>query len=231
MSSLLFSSKAGAASTLVLLISAGCATSPNDTSRTTGEVATTATGPTNEAPGYMDASSGSGRSDEARTSGSIEYQDDRDRTDATTTTDSPATLTRGDGQVNLDASAISDSTEATTADSGEPIDGGSTRDAQTSSGASEGGAASDTTDGDNPTSGRCGRGESYYYPGCGVEPNPLEAGCYQSCKGASDRTCREGTTCAVADVNPCVCNDLPPGAGCCAACGAQVWLCQSVTLR
>lgn len=76
----------------------------------------------------------------------------------------------------------------------------------------------------------CGEGESYQWPGCEPEgaSTAIVEGCYASCSGASD-VCDGGLTCTQAWVNPCVC---PKGEGCCAACGAEQWLClQAPTAR
>lgn len=71
----------------------------------------------------------------------------------------------------------------------------------------------------------CPPGQEMFFPGCG-DPSDghvvITPGCYQPCSGSLDRSCGAGTTCQRSDINPCVC---PPGEGCCAACGAEQWLC------
>lgn len=70
----------------------------------------------------------------------------------------------------------------------------------------------------------CPPGEAFFYPGCGSgEDVRIEAGCYVPCDGPADlASCPLDTECRRTDVNPCVCG---PGEGCCAACGAEAWLC------
>jgi hypothetical protein len=96
----------------------------------------------------------------------------------------------------------------------------------TEAGLAEGSATDPSASEDTATSssGVCPDPQEYLTPGCGIDPNPLEAGCYQRCEGASDVNCEPGTQCTVADINPCVC---PSGSVCCASCGQQVWLCQA----
>jgi hypothetical protein len=90
-------------------------------------------------------------------------------------------------------------------------------------------SGSDAGSGDPDASGRdastteCPAGESHFDPGCGSgEEVVITAGCYRPCTGATDGSCTAGTTCRRTDINPCIC---PAGEGCCAACGAEQWLC------
>lgn len=86
--------------------------------------------------------------------------------------------------------------------------------------AGTGDAGSGDTDGSTT---ECPAGESYFFPGCGSgEDVTITAGCYAPCADAADTSCPAGTICRRTDVNPCVC---PAGEGCCAACGAEQWLC------
>ncbi len=138
----------------------------------------------------------------------------------------------GDGRTSEgDADASASPVDA--GDVGTVLDAASAEHASDAESQSSSDASSPALDGGQlpapADSGVCPAGESYYTPGCGVEPNPLNAGCYQACEGASDTSCREGTVCAVADINPCDCSNAPPGTTCCAACGAEVWLCQAAS--
>ncbi|MBW2735811.1 MAG: hypothetical protein JRH20_25775 [Deltaproteobacteria bacterium] len=79
---------------------------------------------------------------------------------------------------------------------------------------------------DDSTRPACEGSEQLFYPGC--EPADLfvtiSEGCYQTCSGANDMSCPSDAACRTAWINPCVCE---PGATCCAACGAEQWLCLS----
>jgi len=69
----------------------------------------------------------------------------------------------------------------------------------------------------------CPAGQSYFVPGCGSgEDVTITAGCYQPCTDADDGSCPVGMSCQRTDINPCIC---PAGEGCCAACGAEQWVC------
>lgn len=71
----------------------------------------------------------------------------------------------------------------------------------------------------------CPNGQSLFHPGCEPPSAPLQEGCYQQCSGAADDSCPTGSSCQGAWINPCVCTDLDPELSCCAACGAETWLC------
>lgn len=70
--------------------------------------------------------------------------------------------------------------------------------------------------------GPCAAPTAYFEPGCGPTDLPITRGCYQACEGAADARCGAGAVCQRTDVNPCLCG---PGLDCCAACGAEQWLC------
>jgi hypothetical protein len=91
----------------------------------------------------------------------------------------------------------------------------------TAGGSDGGGADGGGADGGGDTA--CATDEEYFVPGCGSgEDVTITAGCYRPCEPDGAAVCEAPTTCQRTDINPCVC---PPGAGCCAACGAEQWLC------
>lgn len=190
-----------------------------------------------------DAEAGTAHTDDVTTKTS---SDGRDADQATDVVSDASTEVAADGAASIatDGALSEEDTNSTTADASandsidanvDPtLDGGQgTFEAglQSDSGdASEGNADDgDASSSESPDSATavCPADESYFHPGCGVERNPLEEGCYQTCEGASDTSCKAGTVCTIADVDPCVCDTSTPGVSCCAACGAEIWLCQA----
>ena len=73
----------------------------------------------------------------------------------------------------------------------------------------------------------CVPAQARYAPGCepGGQFATIAQGCYQACTAIDDPSCPQDQACRQAWINPCVCDNPPPGTGCCAACGASTWLC------
>jgi hypothetical protein len=64
--------------------------------------------------------------------------------------------------------------------------------------------------------GNCKSGETYYVPGCGI--NPIPKGCHRMSKCETDAECSEEEKCVILTYNPCW--NSP-----CAACGSHEKMC------